>query len=71
MVEDVNEAPKATGPGEMEYAENGTGPVATFTATDPDAGDAESVTWSVEGTDGDAFSITTGGVLSFGNAAGL
>ena len=62
MVGDVNEAPKATGPGEMEYAENGTGPVATFTATDPDAGDF--VSWSVTGTDAGDFSIDNG-VLTF------
>ena len=31
----------------IEYAEKGMEPVATFTATDPDAGD--SVTWSVDG----------------------
>ena len=40
--------------GTIEYAENGTDPVATFSATDPDGDD---ITWTVTGTDADDFSI--------------
>ena len=43
------------------YAENGTGPVATFQATDAD-GDA--IVWSLGGDDADDFTID-GGVLAF------
>ena len=35
-VTDENEGPAITGPAEAEYAENGTGSVATFTAVDPE-----------------------------------
>ena len=45
----------------ISYAENGTGPVATFTATDAD-GDA--IVWSLNGDDKERFTIT-GGVLAF------
>ena len=47
-----------------EYDENGTGDVATYTATDPE-GDT-SITWSLSGTDRGDFEIT-GGVLTFKN----
>ena len=43
------------------YAENGTGPVATYTAPDPEGG---SVGWSLEGVDAGDFTIE-GGVLRF------
>ena len=42
------------------YAENGTGPVATYTATGPDA-----ATWTLLGDDMGDFSIGTDGVLMF------
>ena len=65
-VTNVNEPPAVSGDAAPDHDENDAGPVATYMVTDPDA--VDSVTWSVEGTDGDAFSIATGGVLSFGNA---
>ena len=43
------------------YAENGTGPVATYTAEDPEG---ESVVWSLAGANMDDFSIENG-VLRF------
>ena len=45
----------------ITYDENGTGPVATFTATDPD-GDA--IEWTLGGEDAEDFTIG-GGVLAF------
>ena len=39
------------------YAENGTAPVAAFTARDPER---DGVTWTLAGTDADDFSITNG-----------
>ena len=60
-VTDMNEMPEFMADDPDDYEENGTGPVATFTATDPEMAD---ITWSVMGTDDDAFSIT-GGVLTF------
>ena len=47
--------------GPIEYAENGMGPVATFTAVDPEGA---MVRWSLSGDDMDAFMIEDG-VLSF------
>ena len=46
----------------IDYAENGTGPVASFTAFDED-GDA--IVWSKSGADAGDFDISAGGVLSF------
>ena len=43
----------------IEYAENGDGPVATYTAVDPEGAD---IVWSVTGTDLGDFSIENGGV---------
>ena len=58
----ANEAPEITaGPAIKDYAENGTGDVATYTATDPET---QSIIWSLGGDDGAFFSIT-GGVLRF------
>ena len=45
----------------MNYAENGTGPVATFAATDQDG---DPIEWSLGGADADLFTID-GGVLAF------
>ena len=50
-----------TGDGSITYDENGTGPVATFTATDSD-GDA--IEWTLGGEDAEDFTIG-GGVLAF------
>ena len=48
--------------GTIEYAENGTAPVATYTAVDPEM--TAIASWSLGGTDAALFSIE-GGVLSF------
>ena len=63
-VQNVDEGPVITGgPTSPDYTENGTGPVATYTATDPE-GDA--IAWSVEGTHGASFDIgSASGVLRF------
>ena len=69
MVTDVDEAPAIsegglaiTGVARMDYAENGTGAVATYTASGPDASMA---TWSLEGDDAGDFNISNSGVLTF------
>ena len=63
LVHDVqaNSPPTVTGPTTVDYPENGEGPVATYTATDPEG---EAIAWSVSGTDHALFSITAG-VLEF------
>ena len=59
----VNEAPDFMAEDPDGYDENGTGPVATFTATDPEGA---SVDWSLKGTDAASFSIgVANGVLTF------
>ena len=63
MVLNVNEAPEFKADDPDNYAENGTDPVATFTATDPEGADVD---WSVMGPDGADFEID-GGVLTFKN----
>ena len=50
------------GPSSLRYAENGSGPVATYRPGGPMAAAAR---WSLSGTDAAKFSISTGGVLSF------
>ena len=64
-VTDENEGPAVTGPAEAEYAENGTGSVGTYTATDPE--NMGAVTWSfATGGDVEDFEIDkSSGVLSF------
>ena len=62
MVTDVDEKPEMTGGAAVEYAENGTGRVATYTAEDPE--ETEIVSWSLVGTDAGAFDISNG-VLTF------
>ena len=47
-VTDADEAPDVTGDAEKEYAENGTGSVATYTADDPEGA---AVKWSLSGAD--------------------
>ena len=65
MVNDVDEPPSFTVDNtELEYAENGTGSVTTFTATDPEGGD---IGWAPSGDDADLFSID-GGALSFNDS---
>ena len=63
-VTDVNEAPVITGDAALNYAENGTAAVATYSATDPESA---TITWSLEGDDAADFEISTGGVLTFGS----
>ena len=46
----------------VNYAENGTGPVATYAVAGPDS---DMATWSLEGDDMGDFSISSGGVLTF------
>ncbi len=66
-ISNVNEAPSITGGGATHsHAENDTSTVATYTATDPDAG--TTIAWSVEGTDGASFSISSSGALTFSTA---
>ena len=63
-VEDVNEAPTITTTSKtfFTYRENGTATIYTFKATDPERGN---ITWSVRGTDGDDFTISETGALTF------
>ncbi len=60
-VQNVNEDPVLTGEAPAEYAENGTTPVATFRASDPEG---EDIVWTLTGTDMGDFTIV-GGVLQF------
>ena len=60
-VTDVNEPPVVSGTSTTQYAENGTGVVATYTANDPEN---DNIDWSPGGTDGSAFTMS-GGDLSF------
>ena len=62
-VEDVEEPLSAvTGDTPVEYAEDRTDAVATYTTTDPDG---TAVTWSLSGVDAGRFDISNRGVLSF------
>ena len=56
----VTDVAITAGPSAVDYPENGTGMVATYTAHS-----TASISWSVEGDDAGAFSISSGGVLSF------
>ena len=61
-VTDADEAPDVTGDAvSKEYAENGTGSVATYTAVDPEGA---AIAWSLSGDDAADFTIA-GGVLAF------
>ena len=60
-VTDVDEAPVITGDSAVNYAENGTGAVATYSASDPEGA---TVTLTLSGTDADSFSLSDG-ALSF------
>ena len=60
-VTNVDEMPKLEGDDPEDYAENGTGAVATFTATDPEGAD---IVWSLVGNDMSELTIK-GGVLRF------
>ena len=60
-VTDVNEPPVISRQPTVNYPENGAGPVAIYTVTDPDSG---TITWSLKGEDSEDFSIN-GGTLKF------
>ena len=61
MVTDLDEMPDVSGDEEVDYPENGTRPVATYTAEDPEGA---SIRWSLDGNDAADFMIENG-VLSF------
>ena len=61
-VTNVNEVPTIEGDATIDYAENGTGDVATYTAMDPEEA---TITWSLSGTDAGVFDISGAGVLTF------
>ena len=61
-VNPIDEEPDVSGEETIEYAENDTGPVATYTAVDPEQ--TAIASWTLTGTDADAFTIE-GGVLRF------
>ena len=60
-VTNENETPEVTGESPIYYPENGAGPVATYTADDPEN---DQIAWDLSGDDSRHFSIT-GGVLTF------
>ena len=62
-VTNVNEAPSVTGETAFDYAEQSTGSVAAYTASDPEG---DELAWSLSGDDSDAFSIAAG-ALTFAN----
>ena len=61
-VTDVDEDPVVSGNAAIDYAENGSGMVATYAATDPENGD---IAWSLSGDDADDFEISGAGMLTF------
>ena len=63
-VTNVNEGPTVTGDAAVDYAEQDTGSVGSYTGNDPEGDDLE---WSLSGDDAAAFTIE-GGVLSFAPA---
>ena len=67
-VTNVNEAPVASGEAAVDYAENGTDPVGTYMASDPDG---DTITWALSGADAASFSISEDGMLSFAAAPAI
>ena len=61
-VANVNEAPTFVADDPDDYGENGPGPVATFTASDPELA---GIRWTLVGPDAEDFSIDDNGVLTF------
>ena len=59
---DVNEPLILRGVGSAPYSENATGPVATYTAVDPES---DALTWTLTGPDAGRFSLDHSGVLTF------
>ena len=64
-VSNVDEGPELSGETRIDYAENGSGAVATYSARDPEG---EDISWSLEGRDAGAFEVSDGGVLTFREA---
>ena len=62
LVLDVNEPPTVSGDTELTYPEDSTRVLERYTATDPER---DPITWSVEGTDKDSFTIDSSGNLRF------
>ena len=68
-VTSVNDAPVITdgkAKAALFYAEDGTGPVVSYTASDPDTGDT--LAWSLSGDDAGVFNLSDAGVLTFKTA---
>ena len=63
VVTDIDEPPHISGLDNIEYAENSTGVVIRFSATDPEG--MVSLTWSLSGEDSEAFTIGEDGALRF------
>ena len=61
-VGDVDEAPTVMGQMTVQYAENGTAALDTYTADDPENQDVD---WTLAGPDRDLFEISSSGVLAF------
>ena len=59
-----NRPPSVDGPRNLQYPEHGAGPVAIYTAEDPEGTE---ITWQIEDTDAKHFRISEEGVLSFVN----
>ncbi len=57
-VSDVNESPEVSGDSTTTFAENATGTVATFTATDPEG--QKTFIWTLSGDDSNDFDISAG-----------
>ncbi|MFG1342654.1 tandem-95 repeat protein, partial [Xanthobacter autotrophicus] len=64
-VSDVNEAPLLTLPTTVAFAENGTGPVASIGASDPDG---DGLTFSLSGADAGLFALADDGTFRFKSA---
>ena len=62
----ANDPPVITGSDTLTYDENGTGDVATYTATDQDTGDT--IAWRLSGDDNTRLSISSSGVLTFNSS---
>ena len=58
----ANRPPSIDGPKSLQYPEHGTGPVATYTATDPEETE---ISWGIGDSDEEHFRISEEGVLTF------
>ena len=68
-VTDINEGPEVTGQDRVDYLENGTGPVATFTATDPE--NAGAIAWSLLEADAGGFEAGDFEGFEIGESSGV